>query len=308
MGALALLAALLGSSMPATAMTDAASHDPRNLTWIVPRVLAVGGGGLTASDLAYLKSQGFGAVADFRGGHDDGAGNVRAAGMDYLYLPEADASTITESDLERFVAWAQQEEAAGKPMYVHCSNGWHRAPTFAIAYLMATQHVSFDDAAKRVKDAREGVLIRAPGPLLAYQAKLAGQPGLLVTLAPDDPHLAPGGSRELLVHVGADGAPVANARVHVWTEERALDAILTTDAKGDARVTLHAPSDASMLHLFARASSPGYVDGAANPDVFLDGSAGVPTRALVIAAGGVLVVVSASLVGWRVTRKTRARG
>src|SRR5690348_17135939 len=45
--ALLAFAALVATAMPASAMSDDESHDPANLTWIVPHVLAVGGGGLT---------------------------------------------------------------------------------------------------------------------------------------------------------------------------------------------------------------------------------------------------------------------
>src|SRR2546421_12222904 len=95
-----LAAALL--AIPALALAQQnvgdPAEDPRNLSWVEKSVLAIGGGGLDASQAAWLASQGFGAVADFRAEHDDGADAMAQNGLDYLYLPvdHVDDINLTE--------------------------------------------------------------------------------------------------------------------------------------------------------------------------------------------------------------------
>src|SRR5438874_1134664 len=123
------------------------AEDPHNLSWVEKGVLAIGGGGLDASQAAWLASQGFGAVADFRAEHDDGADVMAANGLDYLYLPVDHVDDINLTEVHQFLAWADQQAAAGKPMYVHCTNGWHRAAAFAIAWRMHRNGATMDQAA-----------------------------------------------------------------------------------------------------------------------------------------------------------------
>ncbi|MEA3199248.1 MAG: hypothetical protein QOE90_676 [Thermoplasmata archaeon] len=266
-----LLALLLAAILALPARVQAAADDPtdpRTMTWIEPGALALGGGGLDADQVAWLASQGVRAIADVRAEHEDPADAIAAQGMDFLWLPIDKASDMDAGDVARFVAWAQDEAARGKPIYLHCTNGWHRSAAFAIAFEMAQRNLTFDEAARRVESLRPEVLERAPGPLLAYQAMRAGQPGLDVVL--DAPATAPRDDAPLpvTVHVFAGAQPAAGARVRAWTAEHALDLALVTNETGEATFDLPRPDDGSFMdHLYARASLPGFVDGADQAEV-----------------------------------------
>src|SRR5687767_8212851 len=62
-GVLAVVGLLLFTILPTPA--QAGPSDPRELTWDKPGVLARGGGGLDTSQVDWLYSQGFRAIANF---------------------------------------------------------------------------------------------------------------------------------------------------------------------------------------------------------------------------------------------------
>lgn len=295
--ALAVALALL-LALPLVASQSAADpiEDPRNLTWEEKGILAVGGGGLTPDDVAYLASQHFGAIADFRAEHPDPADAIKAAGMDYLYIPVDHVEDMNLTELHTFLAWAKAEEAAGKPMYIHCTNGWHRAAAFATAWEMDRKHETLDKAFPIIAARRAGTELRAPGALLQLEAEIFGKAPIYVSLESDAARPPTGGSMPVRALVWANGAPLAGASVHFTTETGRFDQRATTGADGVATVAFTAPSDATFMDfLTARASAPGLGDGGDTVSVFYGISVPAPTGLTVSAhaePGGIRADIS----------------
>lgn len=265
---------LVWLAMPSAAAQDPhAAKDPRSLTWIAEGVLALGGGGLTEEDIDWLASQGFGAIADLRAEHVDPEAYILASNMTFLSMPIDSASHVNETQLATFVAWVQAQTAAGRPVYVHCTNGWHRAAAFAVAWQLANEGEPYDEASRALASERPGVVMRAISALLDYEATLTGRPQLAVVLDAETTHPGLGGAMPARVLVHADGAPAANASVRVWSEESQLRIEGTSDAEGVFAFTYEAPEEAFMDHLYARASLEGFADGADNVDFIFDDKA-----------------------------------
>jgi hypothetical protein len=189
--------------------------------------------------------------------------------MDYLYVPVDHVDDLNLTELQTFLAWAHREEAAGRPMYVHCTNGWHRAAAFAMAWEMDRRHEPLDEAAAEVAARRPGTEVRAPGALLQLQAQLTGGDPLRVILEADAPRPPANGAMPVRVLAVADGKPLAGASVQLSTESGRVEERATTGADGVAAFSFAAPTDGSFMdYLTARASAPGFVDGADTVEVF----------------------------------------
>lgn len=269
MRALAALALASLAALPlASAQDGAAAKDPRNFSWVEEGVLAVGGGGLTPSDVDMLAALGFGAIADFRAEHQDPADHIAARNMTFFDMPIESAADISEAQFAAFVAWAREQKAAGRVMYIHCTNGWHRAAAFAVAWEIAEDRESYDAAAKDAAQRRPGTAMRAVAGLLDYEASLTGKPQLAVALVSPLTHPGLNGTMPVGVLVHAAGAPAAGAKVRVWSEESKIRLEGVTDANGTFVFEYRAPADAFMDHLYARASLDGdaFADGADNVD------------------------------------------
>lgn len=266
--ALLALASWLAVAPVQAAAPNYTPSDPRNYTWVEEGVLAVGGGRIAGEHVDFLKSQGFGAVANFRAEQKDDEAAIRAAGMAYLYLPVEHAVDLNATQLRTFVAWAKEMERQGRPIYVHCTNGWHRAAAFAVAWEMDRHGLSFDEAGDQQEDRRPGTVMRAPSALLQYEADLRGRDALTVLLLSPLARPEPGGEMPVTVEVLAAGRPVAGAKVHVWSEESRLKLWGTTGEDGRYTFTYRAPAAHPMDHLYARASADGWADGADDVELF----------------------------------------
>lgn len=268
MRARALLALVALLSLPlATAGGGAdgtAAKDPRNFSWVEEGVLAVGGGGLNESEVDTLHALGFRAIADFRAEHADPAAYIASKGMPFFDMPIDSASDINATQLAQFVDWAREQKAAGRPIYIHCTNGWHRAAAFAVAWDLAQRGKAFEDAARDAAQRRPGSVMRATAGILDYEATIDGRPQLAVVLVSPLSH--PGLNATMPVHVDvyANGALVANATVKVWSEESKLRIDGVTGPDGRFSFTYSSPSSAFMDHVYARASLDGFADGADN--------------------------------------------
>jgi rhodanese-related sulfurtransferase len=255
---------LLSPAAAAAAGDEQAAKDPQNHTWVAEGVLAIGGGGLTVEQADWLHAEGFRAIADLRSEHADPAEHITALGMTLLDMPIDSAADINATQLASFVAWAKEQEAAGRPIYIHCTNGWHRAAAFVVAWDMASNGKDYDDAAREAVARRDGTVMRSVAALLDYQAELRGTPALAVTLVSATTHPGLDGTMEAHVDVLAAGAPAAGANVRVWSEESRLGIEGVTDIAGRFTFTYRAPASAFMDHLYARASLDGHLDGGDN--------------------------------------------
>ncbi|MGQ9586624.1 MAG: protein-tyrosine phosphatase family protein [Anaerolineae bacterium] len=83
-----------------------------------------------------LAARGITAVVNLRAEFDDNDAGI--APPRYLWLPTVDDTAPTLEDLQRGVAFIQEEVARGGGVYVHCGAGVGRAATLAAAYLMST--------------------------------------------------------------------------------------------------------------------------------------------------------------------------
>jgi hypothetical protein len=72
---------------------------------------------------------------------------------DYLHLPTIDGTSPSLEQLQQGVAFISAELAKGGIIYIHCASGFHRAPTMAVAYLVATG-VPVNDALARIRKVR----------------------------------------------------------------------------------------------------------------------------------------------------------
>lgn len=258
----------------ASAQDTTLARDPTKFTWVEEGVLAVGGGGLTEADVDSLYALGFRAIVDLRAEHEDPAAYIASKGMTFLDIPIDSAADINETQLSAFTEWARGEEEAGRPIYVHCTNGWHRAATFAVAWDLWDDRRDgkdpepddgYDEEAREQVAKRPGTVMRAQSALLDYYATLTHQPQVAVTLVSPLSRPDPNATMPVHVDVSAGGAPAANARVKVWSEESKLRIEGATDASGRFTFTYTAPSDGTFMdHLYARASVDGYADGADN--------------------------------------------
>ena len=262
---------LVPATVHAASYSEISPNDPETFTWIEEGVLGLGGGGLDKADVDTVAQLGFRAIANFRAEHDDPAEYISSKDIAYLHLPVDHAVHMNATQLGDFVDWMRAQRDAGRAAYVHCTNGWHRAAAFSAAWLMAEHGMSADDAFERVRDLRgEWAINRAPSALLAYEAELRGAPALQVMLL--SPVARPPTYNETMpatVEVFAEGKPAAGAKVHVWSEESSMDVWGDTDEAGRFTFTYTPPAEGMRTdHLFARASLDGYLDGAANVELF----------------------------------------
>lgn len=83
--------------------------------------------------------------------YDDRAQGI--APEDYLHLPTVDGTAPTLAQLHTGVAFISEKVTKGDKVYIHCASGFHRAPTMASAYLMATG-LSLNEALAKIKKVR----------------------------------------------------------------------------------------------------------------------------------------------------------
>jgi len=93
------------------------------------------GGQQTKRGLPRMREWGIGAVVNMREERDDAE---RGVAMErYLWLPTTDDAPPRLEDLERGVAFIDEQRAEDRGVYVHCASGVGRAPTMAAAYLVS---------------------------------------------------------------------------------------------------------------------------------------------------------------------------
>lgn len=245
--------------------TDDFTRDPRGFTWIDRGVMAIGGGGLDDAQVDAAYDLGFRSIVNFRAEHEDPEERIRALGMTYLHIP-VHAVDLNATHLREFVEFVRAERDAGRPVYAHCQNGWHRAVAFATAWLMAEHGMDYEDAKTSVRELRgHHSVMRAPAAVLAYQAELRQQPALTVLLTAERDRPADSGVMPVIVEVlDGQGRPAAGARVRVWSEESGLRYETTADGNGLHTFRYEAPAGSPMDHLYAMAWLEDHMPGAAN--------------------------------------------
>jgi len=93
------------------------------------------GGQVSRSGWRVLEKWGISAVVNMRAETDDRAYGIHPP--HYLWIPTIDGTPPTVEQLAEGVRFIHQQRVAGRTTYVHCAGGLGRAPTQAIAYLIA---------------------------------------------------------------------------------------------------------------------------------------------------------------------------
>jgi hypothetical protein len=101
--------------------------------------------------LRWLARQKIHHVVSLREEYDDAAHGLAPAG--YCHLAVTDGTAPTLEQLRQGVAFIRMAITAGGRVYIHCKAGVGRAPTLAIAYLLA-EGLSLSEAMERVRTAR----------------------------------------------------------------------------------------------------------------------------------------------------------
>ena len=112
------------------------------------------GGALMFDDLERLRRQGVEAVVNLCAERSDNARRLRAAQMDYLWLPVADTHAPTVEQILHGLAWIEQRIYAGHKVYMHCAAGMGRSVTLLACWYLYTCDMSVPQVLEFVKRRR----------------------------------------------------------------------------------------------------------------------------------------------------------
>lgn len=261
-GSLVILT-FLASTVPAMQAGETGERKDWSWTVIDDRGLALGGGGLDEDDIRDLHARGFRAIVNYRAEHPDNETALRDLDMDYLFLPNtyAEEDTMPLAHVHEAVEFLEKSLAAGRPVFVHCTGGWHRSVVGVVAFVMKERGMRFEEAFAHVAKIRPGIEPRYSDVLYEYERHLFGGKKLTVDMWTTRWDVAPGERVNVTIGVTHDGAPVQNARVAMGADHYGTDVEVTTGPDGRATVpfTVHAEAGLEYVHALARAE--GYVNG-----------------------------------------------
>ncbi|MBD1852593.1 dual specificity protein phosphatase family protein [Leptolyngbya sp. FACHB-711] len=121
-----------------------------NLWWVIPGKLA-GVRQPVGEELSTLQAAGIGAIVSVF--HEPAnLERYQQAGIPFVWLPIMIDSVPTDSQLQEFLDFVQQQNEAGRAVAVHCSTGRHRTGTMLAAYLIKNG-LSYLEAMKSVVSA-----------------------------------------------------------------------------------------------------------------------------------------------------------
>jgi len=112
------------------------------------------GGAVMFDDLARLRRQGVEAVVNLCAERSDNPCHLRAAQMDYLWLPVTDAQPPTVEQIVQGLAWIEQRVCAGQKVYIHCAAGMGRSVTLLACWYLYTGSMSVPQVLAFVKRRR----------------------------------------------------------------------------------------------------------------------------------------------------------
>ncbi len=108
----------------------------RHLTQLTQHVYL--GGQVSRRGWRRLQKWGIGAIVNMRVEWDDRRSGIEATHS--LWLPTIDGTPSTVEQLVRGASFIHEQVVAQRPVYIHCAGGLGRAPTMALAYLIARGH------------------------------------------------------------------------------------------------------------------------------------------------------------------------
>ena len=122
-----------------------------NFSWVIPGKLAGSMGPVLKEELAYLKGRGVGAIVRLEqhtiSGDESGLADLAE------YVPDTLAPTMGQID--RIIAFIQEQIENGVPVAVSCRAGLGRTGTVMSCYLVSTGY-SAGDALERLRSLRPG--------------------------------------------------------------------------------------------------------------------------------------------------------
>lgn len=276
-----LVPALLAAAAPATAAAELSRSGQRDdWTWglVDPRGIGLGGGGLDADDVRYVHDQGFRAILNYRAEHPDDADAMRALGMGYLLLPGtyAEEDTMPLDHVHQAVAFIEKSLQEGRPVYVHCTGGWHRSAVGVVAFYMKERGWRVQEAWDHVAKARPGVEMRYADVLYAYEAFLRREEKLTLDLWTERWDVSAGETVGLTALVTHHGRPVEGAEVRYVMDHRGHEERATTGPDGRATFRFTAPKVDLMQYVSATATKDGFVPGYDRNVYWVKGSKDAP--------------------------------
>ena len=112
------------------------------------------GGALMFDDLERLRRQGVEAVVNLCAERSDNLCRLKAAQMDYLWLPVADTHPPTVEQILQGLAWIAEWVYAERKVYIHCAAGMGRSVTLVACWYLYTCSMSVPQVLEFMKRRR----------------------------------------------------------------------------------------------------------------------------------------------------------
>lgn len=115
------------------------------------------GGALMFDDLERLQHQGVRAIVNLSAERPDNRERLRAAQIDYLWLPVMDALPPTVDQIQRGLAWIEKRLNHGHTVYIHCAAGMGRSTTLLACWYIYAHRMSVPQVLHFIKGRRPQV-------------------------------------------------------------------------------------------------------------------------------------------------------
>jgi len=97
-------------------------------------------------DIPALEKEGVGAVVNTCEEYAGPEGVYEQMGIEQFHMPTVDFTSPSLADCQQAVVFMKQQVEAGRRIYVHCKAGRGRSATVVMCWLIATHHLSPEDA------------------------------------------------------------------------------------------------------------------------------------------------------------------